>query len=572
MGSDRFKKVGVLQSPEGGLFSLPRELAYLYWTELAGEVDGWLKDRARRLADVKREHRRAIVTGIIVCVGLVGGAWAWAEVEGSLYFFYGGAFLAVIAACFFMKKIGSRRQSARAILAEVFPDQLRKVELLHRRVAVIPMGDRVVYVDEDRAGDPLALTYKDVDPQTHAELSDLGGAVASPPAISLPSGDVNLPQCVGGEYEELLLHSMQNVSERISSLESVDLDVVLYDPDAGVARYLASGEGPGEWESEMSTHATQVSALLKVKQQDDAARESGVLNLEDAIEQVVETCEQGMKSLDMARNISLIQHIDQSLRVIDQSSMLSVMRLVCPVCMQKSGALSEGESPDIRISTLQSVYGNKSRTPFNWKSLLKSATLRYHEQNNMYICRQCGTQFKKPPSGHARIHIAKEDLVFPMWDRLWAELDVEHNRIIREKERSLMELRTQEQQQLQHVQAQFDSERRSIREKLDDLVEQMTRCKGSLSGLLDALQKMGLTEGESSSRYESLIESYEKQANSDITNLRQSMREFEEVLTSLDHDAHEKHTVILDEVCAVRNNKRFFSISESENETEEAHA
>lgn len=399
----------------------------------------------------------------------------------------------------------------------------------------------------------LLISYKEIPSEIQEKLDLISTHIEKPPIVSSHISEKPSLKGVRGVFEKEIIEKISDIEKTTKSLGVIDLSVSVPDPQSGGPQLLIKLGFPMAWCVQPAENNQQIMRLRRIKEIDDHAAKNGALCVEDGVEKSLVTCTEKLNKLNKVRTYSLIEHIAKSVKGIQDSSYYSCVRFVCPYCLKRNTKETDSLSADSRIAIIRGKAQNKRVA--DWHEVLRSSTLLFSRAKDSYVCQLCGENFLLDNSV-PKIHRAKEELVFPVWDRLWSELDVERNRILREKETQLRDLRTQEQSQLQFIHSEFDSERLSIRQRLDAMVESITKLKGSLKGLLSALNELGLTSTESSGSYEALIVQYENKAKEDVSCLRRSMKDFDDLLRSLDGDAFNRHFSLMDEIDAVKSGNR----------------
>ena len=97
----------------------------------------------------------------------------------------------------------------------------------------------------------------------------------------------------------------------------------------------------------------------------------------------------------------------------------------------------------------------------------KNAILKYNIFKNKWICQLTNEEFTEGEALKSRILKIKEDLINPVWDKLWLEKHDEKVKIIREKELELRENKKQENSEMREEVKIFTEELRPIRNNLE---------------------------------------------------------------------------------------------------------
>ena len=528
------KRVGVIQPEAGAPLSVAEEIAYICWNELSADVRKWIDIQKIKAHSLKKKAFSVWITAVVVS-GMIGAAaYYYGSVEGvENVLIGGGAIAGVFLLVMFAVGVSKINQSG-AVLKEKFETPLSSIELLKRSLTVVPLDKRCLVVDQDKLSPNLSIEYKEIDQSLSTQLGKLSCALDAPPVISGPSRSQDLPKGVEGEYEEQLLDEIAALRKLIDSCETVKIDLSVAPASDGLTQLLMEKEMPEDWINSGQSDSEQVKRLLEIKEQDVLAKRNGSASVEESISNAVQQCKTKLASVNEIRKYSLIEHLGRSVRAVENSSSLSVLRIVCQSCLKKSSKVTG--------SIFADVHG-----------VLQSSIMQYSGVKGGLVCQQCGEMMKLDNHDTKAFHRATEELLFPLWDRLWGELDTEKNSILRDKETQLRDLRAQERDQLLTAHKQFDAECRSRREKLDDLVEKGIKAKGSLLGMLRALSSMGLSTPESEKKYTELVTNKDREVRKDIELAQKLMKDFEQGVNNLNTKSHGDHFVLMDEVEAVKN-------------------
>lgn len=98
----------------------------------------------------------------------------------------------------------------------------------------------------------------------------------------------------------------------------------------------------------------------------------------------------------------------------------------------------------------------------------RNAVLKYNTLHNHWKCQLCGETFSQEEAQWARMLKIKDDLILPVWDKLWLEKHDESMRIIREKEAELRNNKELESKQLREEANVFTQEYREVRSQLEE--------------------------------------------------------------------------------------------------------
>jgi len=98
----------------------------------------------------------------------------------------------------------------------------------------------------------------------------------------------------------------------------------------------------------------------------------------------------------------------------------------------------------------------------------RNAVLKYNTLHEHWKCQLCGETFSQEEAQWARMLKIKDDLILPVWDKLWLQKHDESMRIIREKELELRKNKELESKQLREEANVFTQEYREVRNHLEE--------------------------------------------------------------------------------------------------------
>jgi hypothetical protein len=98
----------------------------------------------------------------------------------------------------------------------------------------------------------------------------------------------------------------------------------------------------------------------------------------------------------------------------------------------------------------------------------RNAVLKYNTLHGYWKCQLCGETFTMEEAQWARMLKIKDDLILPVWDKLWLEKHDESMRIIREKEAELRKNKELESRQLREEANVFTQGYREVRNQLEE--------------------------------------------------------------------------------------------------------
>lgn len=107
----------------------------------------------------------------------------------------------------------------------------------------------------------------------------------------------------------------------------------------------------------------------------------------------------------------------------------------------------------------------------------RNAVLKYNTLHKHWKCQLCGETFSQEEAQWARILKIKDDLILPVWDKLWLEKHDESMRIIREKESELRNNKELESKQLRDESNVFTQEYREVRSQLEEANAEYQACR-----------------------------------------------------------------------------------------------
>jgi hypothetical protein len=139
----------------------------------------------------------------------------------------------------------------------------------------------------------------------------------------------------------------------------------------------------------------------------------------------------------------------------------------------------------------------------------KNAILFYNTFKKKWICQLTGEEFTDVEALKSRILKIKEDLINPIWDKLWLEKHDEKVRIIREKELELRENKKQENSELREEVKIFTEELRPIRNRLEESAVKARVGEQKLKLSMDFYTSQDILNSSTISRMKSYLASDE---------------------------------------------------------------
>jgi transposase-like protein len=126
----------------------------------------------------------------------------------------------------------------------------------------------------------------------------------------------------------------------------------------------------------------------------------------------------------------------------------------------------------------------------------RNAVLKYNTQHNHWKCQLCGKIFTKEEAQWARMLKIKDDLILPVWDKLWLEKHNESMRIIREKESELRKNKELEAKQLRAEANVFTQEYREVRNQLEAANAEYQVARQQFQMMCDFFERRGILSAE----------------------------------------------------------------------------
>jgi hypothetical protein len=126
----------------------------------------------------------------------------------------------------------------------------------------------------------------------------------------------------------------------------------------------------------------------------------------------------------------------------------------------------------------------------------RNAVLKYNTLHQRWKCQLCGETFTQEEAQWARILKIKDDLILPVWDKLWLEKHDESMRIIREKEAELRKNRELESKQLREEADVFTQEYRDVRNLLEEANAEYQASHRQFQMMCDFFERRGILLAE----------------------------------------------------------------------------
>jgi hypothetical protein len=126
----------------------------------------------------------------------------------------------------------------------------------------------------------------------------------------------------------------------------------------------------------------------------------------------------------------------------------------------------------------------------------RNAVLKYNTLHQHWKCQLCGETFTHDEAQWARILKIKDDLILPVWDKLWLEKHDESMRIIREKEAELRKNRELESKQLREEADVFTQEYRDVRNLLEEANAEYQVSHRQFQMMCDFFERRGILSAE----------------------------------------------------------------------------
>lgn len=126
----------------------------------------------------------------------------------------------------------------------------------------------------------------------------------------------------------------------------------------------------------------------------------------------------------------------------------------------------------------------------------RNAVLKYNTLHDHWKCQLCGETFTTEEAHWARMLKIKDDLILPLWDKLWLEKHDESMRIIREKEAELRKNKELESSQLREEANVFTQEYREVRNQLEEASAEYQATRHQLRMMCDFFERRQILSRE----------------------------------------------------------------------------
>ncbi len=285
------------------------------------------------------------------------------------------------------------------------------------------------------------------------------------------------------------------------------------------------------------------------------------------VNKYIDDFEERLGFMSEVRDLTLINHISGQMKLLNDAYKLNNVEIYCPNCYKKST-----EESDMYRDEMVSVIDDSAEKRFREVSgrdtlsgsinvkdqILQSSTMTFNIDDGVWECSICGSSV---PFGAdlVTMHRTKKMIVYPLWDILWRELDVERNRIRREKEAELRDNKKRVNSELMQLQKDFVEERRLIRTKAEELYEKSEKTIIQLSSMVNAFEGMEILEPATARLQRSKIDKYSHSHLRRLDELSTHLEEAEQDIKGNVRSAFTGQETIIDYVDEVRASGRFLT-------------
>ncbi len=564
---------GTLTGAGGKKLSRIEEMAYLCCSVVADSLSDWIDSRNQQLEELalKIKHfKYMLVAGAVIATTGVGFTlFSW---RGETARNIGVAWLVaglIMAAWVFYLTQKTRKQEE-AVQAETPPIRIDSLQQYAWEGDLVPTGDQFLLIDRSGIYPEKSLEFNSLAQGWEkpldllASISDL---LADPPVLSSAADTPDQDHHMTGEYEVSLVEFVNQLKGVMLDLQQRSVDINIVPPSEDLATAMAGGKIPPDWTHRIgsSDFSSKVANLHSLYRASSKSESSGESELENQLSSRNANCESGLESLDSVRGDSIETHLVKELNELNKSFFLPMVRLVCPTCDQKAmdeidvDAYAE-DVTTLAADSMEGEFEEQKQELARRSRVFKVSTLKYRANRDVFYCEQCRQQFAFEEVEGKAITRVKEELVYPLWDRLWDELETERHRILREKEHQMLENRRLEHDELNRAQAEFLPERRNIKNRLADIQETCRKTEQSIEGLLDALYDMDLIDEDTRKHYNKMTAKDRTTITSDIKELSDLMKNLEQEMEQMADKVFDNRNILIDEVDAVKQRGRFFTL------------
>ncbi len=271
--------------------------------------------------------------------------------------------------------------------------------------------------------------------------------------------------------------------------------------------------------------------------------------------------------MDDTRTYTLLRHMAEQMDFLNDAYKHNNVIVLCPHCHGKSAA----ESGTHMNETVMAIDNSAERTDTRYDNdetladmmsgknqIIRSSQMKLDLGDMVWVCPLCQTRVAYG-SDVLIMHKAQADLVYPMWDLFWQELDIERNRIRREKEAELRDTKKRVQSELFKIQKDFVEERRLIKTKTKELYEKSEKTIVQLNSMINAFERMAVFNSGTANEHRLRIGQYSGSHSLKLEQLQARLSEAEDEISEECTLAFQGRDTIIEYVDEVRDNGRFLT-------------
>lgn len=274
-----------------------------------------------------------------------------------------------------------------------------------------------------------------------------------------------------------------------------------------------------------------------------------------------------LTTMDDTRTYTLLKHMGEQMEFLNEAYKHNNVIVLCPYCHGRSTA-----EPGTHMNeTVMAIDNSAERTDglhnddeslsdmmSEKDQIIRSSQMKLDLGDMVWVCPLCQARVAYG-SDIPIMHRAQADIVFPLWDLFWQELDIERNRIRREKEAELRDTKKRVQSELFKIQKDFVEERRLIKTKTKELFEKSEKTIVQLNSMINAFERMQVFNPETAAEHRTRVGQYSGSHSQKLEQLQSRLTEAEdEISTECTLVFHGRDTVI-DYVDEVKANGRFLT-------------
>ncbi len=286
--------------------------------------------------------------------------------------------------------------------------------------------------------------------------------------------------------------------------------------------------------------------------------------VEDLAEETAGHLDKLVNDLDTIHRNSLITILQAQMDRLEKAYKAPTLLYCCPHCLHNAARelqvdleSSLADMVDDEKQILQEGDSTRlSQTVEDFATTSRAAILRLEKLpeknrtgNDTYLrrwrCGLCNNTYDLGQKEIVQTHIAKQELVLPLWDQLWMELSTERAGLLERKDKEQRDNVSAEHQEIVHTMDQFMAERREIKGRMEALADRTIRAVEVYSSLIRSFVEGGVLPGGSVTRESGALKRYQSEYLSRINQLEQDIGAVEgELVRERDDSLHRRKNIL----------------------------